>query len=90
MPRLEIALIQKGARMPKLEIVTPPSAGPSAREIFMPTLFAAIAAGKSSFGTSCGTTDCHAGMVNAPAAPTRNVNSSRFPGVAQPRPTITA
>ena len=31
-----------------------------------------------------------AGMVNAPAAPTRNVNSSRFPGVAQPRPTITA
>jgi hypothetical protein len=85
-----MALIQNGATMPKPEIVTPPSAGPSAREIFTPTLLAAIAADKSSLGTSCGTTDCQAGTVSAPAAPTRNVNSNRFPGVAQPSPTITA
>lgn len=68
----------------------PPNAGPSARDTFTPALLAAIAGGKSSLGTSCGTTACHAGTVKAPAAPMRKVNRSRLPGVARPKPTITA
>jgi hypothetical protein len=71
-------------------MVTPPTAGPSAREIFTPTLLAAMAGGKSSLATSCVTTACQAGTVIAPAAPIRNVNSRRLAGVAQPSPTITA
>ncbi len=90
MPRLEIALIQNGATMPMPEIATPPSAGPMARDTFTPTLLAAIAAGRSSLGTSCGTTACQAGTVSAPAAPIRNVNNRRLPGAARPSPTITA
>ena len=85
-----MALIQNGAAMPMAAMVTPPSAGPMAREMLTPTLLAAIAGGKSSLGTSCGTTACQAGMVSAPAAPMRNVNKSRLPGVAKPSPTIAA
>src|SRR5579859_4578943 len=79
-PRLEIALIQNGETMPSAAIATPPSAGPIAREMFTPTLLAATAEVKSSLGTSCGTIDCHAGMVSAPAAPIRNVNSNKLLG----------
>src|SRR5580704_15022407 len=89
-PRLEIALIQNGETMPRPAIAAPPSAGPIAREMFTPTLLAATAEVKSSFGTSCGTIDCHAGSVSAPAAPMRNVNSNKLSGVAKPRPTIAA
>ena len=85
-----MALIQNGATMPKAEIATPPSAGPSAREMFTPTLLAAMPADKSSLGTSRGTTACQAGTVNAPAAPSSNVNRSKLPGVAKPSPTIAA
>src|SRR5579862_2529181 len=88
--RLEIALIQNGETMPRPAIATPPRAGPIARETFTPTLLAATADVKSSFGTSCGTTACHAGRVNAAAAPMRNVNSNKLFGVAKPRPTIAA
>ncbi len=48
-----------------------------------PTLLAAIAGGRSSFGTSCGTTACQAGTVSAPAAPIRNVNSEQIAGRRQ-------
>ena len=85
-----MALSQNGATMPKPVIVAPPSAGPSAREIFTPTLLAAMAADRSSLGTSRGTTACQAGAVNAPAAPIRSVNSSKLAGVAKPKPTIAA
>src|SRR3984957_17475143 len=71
-------------------MITPPNAGPIAREILTPTLLAAMAGGRSSLGTSCGTTACHAGTVKAPAAPTRKVNTSKLPGVDQPSPTIIA
>src|SRR5271167_2058558 len=90
MARLDAALIQNGATMPYAVIVTPPSAGPSARETLTPTLLAAIAGGRSSLGTSCGTTACQAGTVSAPAAPMTNVDTSRLTGVARPRPTTTA
>src|SRR5579862_9355747 len=88
--RLEIALIQNGDTMPRAAIATPPRAGPIARETFTPTLFAATAEVKSSFGTSSGGTDCQAGRVNAPAAPMTNVNSNRLTGVAKPRPMTAA
>jgi len=90
MPRLATALAKNGATMPNAEIAAPPSAGPSAREILTPTLLAAMPTGKSSFGTSCGTTACQAGAVNAPAAPINSVNNKRLPGVARPNPTIAA
>jgi hypothetical protein len=85
-----MALIQNGATMPKAEMIAPPSAGPSAREMFTPTLLAAMPAGKSSLGTSCGTTACQAGTVKAPAAPIRKVNNSKIAGRRQTEPTITA
>ena len=75
---LQIALSQNGAAMPSATMMRPPSAGPSAREIFTPTLLAAIAAGSSSRGTSCVTTDCQAGEVSAPAALMRKVNSKQI------------
>jgi len=58
--------------------------------MFTPTLLAAMPAGRSSLGTSIGTTACQAGAVNAPAAPIRSVNNSKLPGVARPKPTIAA
>jgi hypothetical protein len=83
MPRLLAALTQNGAAMPKVAVSTPPSAGPTARLMLNPTLLAAIAVCRSCFGTSCGVTACQAGADNAPNAPTRNVNSSRTPGVTR-------
>ena len=70
--------------------MTPPKAGPTARLTFMPTLFAAIAGLKSAFGTSCGTTACHAGEVNVLATLVRKVNSRRLNGVARLNQTIAA
>ena len=83
-------LAKNGATMPNAEIITPPSAGPRAREMFTPTLLAAMPADKSSLDTSNGTTACQAGVVSAPAALISNVNSSRLPGVAKPSHTIAA
>jgi hypothetical protein len=40
-------------------------------------LFAAIAAGRSCLGTSCGVTACQAGAVNAPKALIRNVKQEQ-------------
>ena len=85
-----MALSQNGATMPKAEIIAPPSAGPIAREMLTPTLLAAMAAERSSLGTSCGTTACQAGEVNAPAAPSTSVNNNKLTGVARPSATIAA
>src|SRR6202521_635212 len=78
--RLLTALSQNGAAIPNPVIITPPSAGPSARLILIPTLLAETAAVKTCFGTSWGTTDCQAGAVRAAPAPSRNVNSSNVLG----------
>src|SRR5262245_27685495 len=56
----------------------------------MPTLFAAIAPCRLCAGTSCGTTACQAGAWIAPSIPLRNVNSSRFAGVAASSDTMSA
>src|ERR1700739_2199702 len=57
-PRLLMALSQKGAATPKPAITPPPSAGPMARLILKPTLFAEIAEERPPLGTSCGSIAC--------------------------------
>src|SRR5262249_56576084 len=89
-PRLATALSQNGAAIPKAAVITPPSAGPTARLTLNPTLLAAIAAYRSCLGTSRGTTACHAGAVSALATPIRNVNSNKLPAVARLKNTIAA
>ncbi len=89
-PALLAAFTQKGAAIPKLVATRPPSAGPSARLMLTPTLFIAIAGARSSRGTSCGTTDCHAGDVRAEPVSIRNVNTSSEAGPMKSRHTSTA
>lgn len=83
-PRLLAALTQNGAAIPNPAMITPASAGPAARLIFMPTLFAATAGARSDLGTSCGTSDCQAGAVKAAPAPSRN-EAKRLASPNRPR-----
>src|SRR5579862_7516262 len=80
-PMLLNALNQNGTAIPTVAIMTPPSAGPTARLTLMPTLFAATAPGRSDFGTSSGTTACQAGAVIAEAAVTMKLKTSNVTGV---------
>src|ERR1700684_2771578 len=89
-PTLLTAFTQNGAAMLDAAVITPLSAGPTARLTLMPTLFMATAAGRSSRGTSRGTTDCHAGAVTAEAASSRKMHSSRIAGVTRCCHTSTA
>ena len=57
-------------------MAAPPSAGPIARLMLKPTLFAEIAGARSPFETSCGTIACQAGAVSAPPIPIKKVNRS--------------
>src|SRR5258706_15620685 len=59
--RLLAALIQNGAATPAAVVITPPSAGPIARLMLMPTLLAATACASSSRGTRSGTIDWYGG-----------------------------
>src|SRR6516225_8229823 len=72
-PRLLITLIQNGAAIPDHAMAAPPSAGPIARLMLKPTLFAEIAGARSPFETSCGTIACQAGAVSAPPIPIKKV-----------------
>src|SRR5262249_57595040 len=65
-------------------------AGPIARLRLKPMLLAAIAAGRSCLGTSCGVTACQAGAVIAAKALIRNVNRSRTAAVTRLSETRTA
>jgi hypothetical protein len=69
MPMLLMALSQNGMAMPDAAMISPPSAGPTARLMLMPTLLAATAGGRLCRGTRPGTMACHAGAVSAAAAP---------------------
>jgi len=51
-PKLLNALIQNGAAIPSAPITTPPSAGPIALEMLMPTPLLATADASSCLGTS--------------------------------------
>jgi hypothetical protein len=82
-PMLLNASSQNGTAIPSAPTRTPPSAGPTARLTLMPTLFAATAADKSSFGTSRDTTAAHAGAVIAEPTVTMKVNSRRVTGVTR-------
>src|SRR3984957_14128110 len=74
------ALTQTGAPSPNDTTNRPPSAGPSARLILMPTLFAATAACNSGLGTNCVTIACQAGAVNAEPIDTRKLKISKLVG----------
>ncbi|SRR6266436_7301377 len=78
------ALIQNGAAMPSPPMTPPPRAGPIAPLMLTPTPLLVTAALRSCFGTNCVTTDCHAGVVNAAPAPSRNVNTRRMVGLISP------
>src|SRR5665213_219065 len=82
-PTLLTALSQNGAASPNPAMITPPSAGPTARLILTPTLLAATAGASSGLGTSKGTIDCQAGAVSAPPVPIKNMNSNNRPGVTR-------
>ena len=69
--------------MPSAPIARPANAGPTARLIFKPTPLRATPDRSSSFGTSCGTMACHAGIVKTVAIPDRKINVSSQFGVTQ-------
>src|SRR5579863_6274840 len=69
--------------MPSAPIIKPANAGPMARLILKPTPLRATAARSSSFGTSCGTIACHAGIVRTVAIPDTEINVSSQLGVIQ-------
>jgi hypothetical protein len=71
-------------------MITPASAGPTARLILTPTLLAATAAERSSLGTSCGTIDCQAGASRAESVLLTNMNSSNVHAVTRLVETRTA
>ena len=50
-------------------MITPASAGPTARLTLMPTLFSATAGDRSLRGTSCGTIACQVGEISAAVTP---------------------
>jgi len=82
------AFTQNGAATPHAAMIKPASAGPTARLTLRPTLFKATAGCRCSLGTSCGTIDCHAGMISAAAAAARKVKASRRLDVTCPSHTI--
>src|ERR1700751_3898611 len=67
--------------MPSAPIARPANAGPMARLIFKPTPLRATAERSSSFGTSCGTIDCHDGIARTAAIPDKEINVSSQLGV---------
>src|SRR5260370_28290945 len=77
-PRLAAAKAQSGVDIPNFAMTRPPSAGPTVRLRLYPTPWAAIAPGKSVFGTRIGKIDSQAGAFQDPAAPQiKGVNRRR-------------
>lgn len=62
-------------------MMSPASAGPTARLTLMPTPLSATAGCRSARGTSCGMMDSHAGAMSAAAVPARKLKASRMAGV---------
>ncbi len=81
------AFTMNGAAMPNAAASTPPNAGPTARLTLTPTLFIAIAGGRSSRGTRSGTTDCQGGAVAAEPDSMRKVSTSKDTGEIRSRQT---
>ena len=82
-PAVATALIQNGAARLQTPMMTPASAGPTARLTLKPTLLRATACCKSGLGTSCDTIDCHVGAMSAAQTPSRNASSNRLAGVTR-------
>lgn len=83
-----MALTRNGQARPAATISTPPSAGPMARLMFMPTACRAMADCSSGRGTSCGMIACHAGDSSAVQQPIAKVMPSSSGAVIAPVHTI--
>ena len=84
------ALKTNGQARPSAVITSPPSAGPMARAMLMPTPLSATAWASSGLGTRSGVMACQAGAPRAAVVPSRKVNSRSRPGVMAPVATTTA
>ena len=84
------ALSANGQARPRTVMIRPPSAGPMARAMLMPTPLSATAWVSSGRGTRSGVIACQAGAPMAVMVPSRKVNRSRSPGVTRSAATITA
>src|SRR6185437_1727556 len=82
-PPLLNASSQNGAAIPNPAMITPASAGPTARLMLTPTLLAATAVARSSLSTSCGTIDCQAGASKAVSMLLTNINSNNVLAVTR-------
>src|SRR5260370_29618218 len=89
-PRLAAATAQIGVDIPNFAMTRPPSAGPTVRLRLYPTPWAAIATGKSVFGTRIGKIDSQAGAFKDQAALKINVVNSSRTGEARSNDTIPA
>ena len=90
MPTKLITLRSKtSAALAKLSSA-PASIGPSRRAVLNCTELSAMACGSSSRGTSAGTSDCHAGVTVAQAAPSAKASAITTQGEARPRWAATA
>ena len=89
-PILVAANAQSGADTPNFMIIKPPSAGPTVRLTLYATPWAAIAPGRSGFGTRIGRIESQAGEFRAQAALKRKVVASSSIGEARFKDTIPA
>ncbi len=89
-PMEDSASSAKTSQGPTDAISTPAIAGPMAREMLMPMLLSATAAGSSSAGTSSGTIADHAGIISAVPTPTAKLKASSDHGWISPSAASTA
>jgi hypothetical protein len=83
-PRNDAAFSRKTVPGPVDAVVSPPSAGPTARARLKATAPSATAAARSARDTSSGVIACQAGAVIAEPIPRANVRPSRSSGVTRP------
>ena len=83
-PSVLTALSQNGAASPQATMMSPASAGPTARLTLMPTPLSATAGRRCSRGTSCGMIESQAGAMRAAAVPPRKLKPRSAAGVARP------
>src|ERR1700694_3406638 len=89
-PTNDAAFTRNAAPTPTVAISTPASAGPTARAMLNSMPLSAEAAGRSSFGTSSGSTARQVGVSNASPADNANVSASSIQGVMTPVSATTA
>ena len=87
--RMHSALKAKAVAVPKPAMISPPTAGPSARAMLKPMPLSAMAPTKSSRGTSSGVVAAQPGKLIASPTPSAKVKASRPHGPSVPDRSIT-